>query len=279
MATNWTRTARRLALAAALLPGWALAAYAGDAVGFDETVERIERRLERQGFRIEAVIDHAAAADSVGLALPPTKVVLFGSRRSDTSLLRRGTGTALDLPLRFLIFEDDEGVKVTTNRAGFLIDRHRIPIFDFRLGLTQQVLDQFGLGDDGIVEIESERGFADTLEALLATLDDRGFRIPLTIDYAERASDRRRRRLPPTTLVVFGNPNVGTPLMQSQREIALDLPQKMLVRRDRRGRVLLTYNDPRFLARKHDLRDQDARIANIANALRNIAETAAGTAP
>ncbi len=241
-----------------------------------ETVEKISRRLARQGFHEEIRIDHAAAAESVGLDLPPTQVLFFANDHFDTSLIRRRQTAALDLPLRFLVFEDEgSAIRIERNDVGFLIDRHELTIYDPKLWLLDGVLDQFGDDESGILTVESGRSFDETVEALRAELEARGFRIPLVIDYADRLSSRRKR-LRPTTLFFFGNPNVGTPLMQSERSIALDLPQKMLVYRTRSGRVRLAYNDPFFLARKHDVVDQDPRLGNIAAALANIAESAAG---
>ena len=248
------------------------AAHPAPPASVPEAAEQIVERLQRQGFELEGVINHSAAAASVGLELLPTQVLFFGSRRKDASLIRRRQTVALDLPIRFLVFEDEAGnIQIETNDIGFLIDRHELPVYDLRLLALDHVLDQFGEADRGIRTIESARSFDETIEALLQDLQVRGFRIPLTIDYSER-----RRRLRPTTLIMFGNPNVGTPLMQSERSIGLDLPQKMLISADRRGRVSLSYNDPFFLARKHNVLGQEPRLENISNALKAIAETAAG---
>lgn len=257
---------------------WAPSAAAELTAGVPETVDRIKATLERQGFTIDLVVDHAAAADSVDLDLRPTQVVFFSNRIGDKLLIRRGQSVALDLPLRFLVFEDEGGeVHIDTNDVGFLIDRHGLATLDPRVRFLGKVLGQFGSADSGIITVESTRSFDDTLAALEATLVARGFRIPLVKDFALRGW-KRRAHLRPTTVVLFGNPNVGTPLMQSSQSIGLDLPQKMLVFEDADGSVRLAYNDPFFLADKHDVVDQDARLGNIANALRNIAETAADIA-
>ena len=73
-------------------------------------------------------------------------------------------------------------------------------------------------------------------------------------------------------LIIFGNPNVGTPLMQSNQAIAIDLPQKFLVWEDRHGQTHITYNDPFYLADRHAVTDQDTLLGNIANALDNLVQ-------
>ena len=71
-------------------------------------------------------------------------------------------------------------------------------------------------------------------------------------------------------------PSVGTPLMQEQQSIGIDLPQKFLVWEDDSGNVNITYNDPFALAKRHSIEGQDARLENISNALHNFARMGAG---
>lgn len=259
-----------VAATAVVAPAWASQPGATDPV--QQKVNQIIKRLKRRGFKIEAVVNHAAAAPSVGPVLPPTQVVFFGKNRQDASLLRRGQTVALDLPLRFLVYQDDRGaVQIETNDIGFLIDRHELRVFDGRLHRLNRLLDQFGDADNGIRTIKSKRSLEDTTIALRLELERWGFGIPLTIDYAERALRTR-----PTRIFLFGDPNVGTPLMQAERSIALDLPQKMLIYTDREGQTHLAYNDPFFLAQKHGLTGKRMQLGKISSALRSIAGAAAG---
>jgi uncharacterized protein (DUF302 family) len=80
--------------------------------------------------------------------------------------------------------------------------------------------------------------------------------------------------LRPTRLLVFGNPNLGTPLMQSGQTIGIDLPQKVLIYEDANGDVFLVYNDPFYLANRHEIEDQGDVLDTIANALQNLATAA-----
>ena len=81
--------------------------------------------------------------------------------------------------------------------------------------------------------------------------------------------------LRPTEVLIFGNPKAGTPLMQANQTIGLDLPLKILAWQDAVGKVWLTYNDPRWLAQRHDLGDS-ARpaVEALAVALANFAKAA-----
>ena len=252
-----------------------------DAITVDEAVDMIGVELERQGVEIVATINHAAAAASVDLELRPTTVIFASHKSFDLSLLRRSQVAALDLPLKFLVFEDEDGkIQLKFNDEGFLVDRHRITQHDWLLHRFDSFLNQFGSLDNGVLRVVSNQSVGDTVDSLFVLLEEQGFRIPIPggIDFNE-FSAKPDRKLGPTKLIVFGNPNVGTPLMQNDQSIGLDLPQKFLVFEDKDGQVFIAFNDPSFLARKHNLQREadpvlDTRLQNITNALMEIAEAA-----
>jgi uncharacterized protein (DUF302 family) len=82
--------------------------------------------------------------------------------------------------------------------------------------------------------------------------------------------------LRPTRVLVFGNPNAGTPLMQAAPTLAIDLPQKMLVYEGADGRAVVAYNSPYYLAQRHGLDGQRDRLDAINGLLSTLARTAAG---
>ncbi|ELZ29731.1 hypothetical protein C475_02251 [Halosimplex carlsbadense 2-9-1] len=84
------------------------------------------------------------------------------------------------------------------------------------------------------------------------------------------------RDLPPTTVLVFGNPDLGTPLMQAGRSIAIDLPMKLLVTEEDDGTVTVTYNDPAYLVDRHDIDGKDDWVETASDALSSLAAVAAG---
>ena len=80
--------------------------------------------------------------------------------------------------------------------------------------------------------------------------------------------------LNPTRLIIFGNPNLGTPLMQNKQTTGLDLPQKILVWEDDEDMVHVSYNDPTFIAERHGIMDNTETLETITNALDNISNAA-----
>ncbi|MEP7161563.1 MAG: DUF302 domain-containing protein [Dermatophilaceae bacterium] len=89
------------------------------------------------------------------------------------------------------------------------------------------------------------------------------------IDHAENAA-QAGLELPPTSVVIFGNPAVGTPLMLAAPNLALDLPSRVLVRSDSTGAVDVVYRDPATLAQEHGLAEQS--VEGLSGLIRIIDE-------
>ena len=115
----------------------------------------------------------------------------------------------------------------------------------------------------------------ETLANLEAALEEKGLITVAVVDHSANAANAGLE-LPPTRLVIFGNPNVGTPLMQAARTVAIDLPQKMLIYEDEAGDVYVAYNDPQYLAERHALTGVDEPLTTVSNALSNLANAATG---
>jgi uncharacterized protein (DUF302 family) len=94
----------------------------------DDTVTRLLDALQDKGVKVFAVIDHSAEAEKVGLKMPPTKLVIFGSPKAGTPLMLTAPTIAIDLPLKMLVREDsDAKVWVSYNAPAYLRDRHGLP--------------------------------------------------------------------------------------------------------------------------------------------------------
>jgi len=93
-----------------------------------ETIQRLEEVLRAKGMTIFARIDHSGEAAKVGLEMHPTQVLLFGSPKGGTPVMVAAPSVAIDLPLKALVAEDDQGkVWVTYNSPEYLQQRHGIP--------------------------------------------------------------------------------------------------------------------------------------------------------
>ncbi len=103
---------------------------------------------------------------------------------------------------------------------------------------------------DGLTTLKSSRGPKETVDRLVAELQAKGLTIFARVDHAAGAKEAGLE-LRPTEFVIFGNAKGGTPLMQANQAIGIDLPLKALVWQEASGDTWLSYNDPAWLARRH----------------------------
>lgn len=130
------------------------------------------------------------------------------------------------------------------------------------------------MADNGLVSVQSRASTRETLDHLLAALASRNLTIFARIDHAAGAASAGLT-LRPTEVVIFGNPKGGTALMQEQQSAGIDLPLKALVWEDASGKAWLTYNDPAWIAKRHDLgAPSAAAIRAIGELLSAIAQEA-----
>ena len=139
------------------------------------------------------------------------------------------------------------------------------------------VLAQFGQAliaqaADGLVAVKSPHSARDTMNRLEATVKERGLNVFARIDHAAGAT-RVGKTLRPTELLIFGNPQGGTPLMECAQTAGIDLPLKALVWEDETAQVWLGYNAPAFLAQRHGVPACPV-VENLQKALAGLAEAA-----
>lgn len=127
--------------------------------------------------------------------------------------------------------------------------------------------------DNGLVNVKSNHDVTTTADNLESALTSKGMTVFTRIDHAKGASSVDLE-IRPTEVVIFGNPKVGTPLMQCQQTVAIDLPQKALIYKDDQGQTWLTYNDPAYLNQRHNLEQCSEVLDKVSAALANFARAA-----
>lgn len=112
----------------------------------------------------------------------------------------------------------------------------------------------------------------ETMDRLAAAVTKRGITILARIDHAAAAA-KVGMKLRPTEVIIFGNPKAGTPLMQAAQTIGIDLPLRALVWQDEVGKTWLAYNDPTWLAKRHNApAETGPHLKTMATPLAAIAE-------
>ena len=127
--------------------------------------------------------------------------------------------------------------------------------------------------EDGLKTIKSAHGVKETADRLETILKEKGMAVFARINHSEGAATVGID-MPATELVIFGNPKVGSPLMKCNRSVGIDLPQKALIWKDGNGQVWFSYNDPQYLAKRHDLSDCVEVLKKVEKALASFSRAA-----
>jgi uncharacterized protein (DUF302 family) len=128
------------------------------------------------------------------------------------------------------------------------------------------------VASDGLIAVKSSLSAKNTMDKLEELAKQRGMTVFARVDHAAGAA-KVGKALRPTEVLVFGNPQSGTPLMECAQSFGIDLPQKALVWEDDKGQVWLGYNDPTHLARRHAV-EQCPAVGAVAKGLAGLVEAA-----
>ncbi|WP_299683272.1 DUF302 domain-containing protein [uncultured Dokdonia sp.] len=240
-------------------------------------------QLKEKGFKIIANIDHSIAAKKAGLELRPMRTIIFGNPKGGTLLMQQDQRIGLDLPLKLMIWEDEAGdTHVSYYNATTLTSRYGI-------SEPQAVIDKVNgalAGFAGNNEIEGASVTpitaqlitkkspytADvTFEKLQEVINSKGLHTMAIVPH-DKAAASVGLELRPTRVLIFGNPKVGTLLMQSNQSIGIDLPLKVLVHEDANGTVYVSYFDATFLTNRHGVTDKGDVVQKVNAALNGITD-------
>jgi len=134
---------------------------------------------------------------------------------------------------------------------------------------------QSAAADSGLTTLKSNADVPATVEKLTSVLEEKGMKVFAVIDHAAGAQSVGEE-LRPTTVVIFGNPKVGTGMMKCAQSAGIDLPMKALVWQGEDGNVYLGYNAPDYLAKRHGMSGCDGLLEKVSGALQNFAKAATG---
>ena len=126
---------------------------------------------------------------------------------------------------------------------------------------------------DGVIDVPSSLNVEETADRMESILNKKGMTIFNRIKHSENAA-KVGIELRKTELIIFGNPKVGSPLMKCQQSVAIDLPQKALIWEDANAKVWISYNDPKYLEKRHNITGCEVAISKITKALAGIAKSA-----
>jgi uncharacterized protein (DUF302 family) len=120
--------------------------------------------------------------------------------------------------------------------------------------------------DHGIVTIPARQSVDETVKKLEEILQAKGVMLFALVDHSGEA-EKAGLHMPPTKLLIFGNPKAGTPLMLAAPGVAIDLPLKILIAEDAAGKVWVSWNSPAWLRQRHGLPEELVRNIDVVEAL------------
>lgn len=248
----------------------------------NETSDNLRAAFDAAPENEFAAISHSNFAASVGLTLEPNNLIIFGDPKLGIPIMQENQKAGLDLPQKLLVWEKNNQVYVGYNSVNYLKFRYdgieNAPTLDQIAGVllnfasvaTGVPINEIHVGDSidldstGIMTETSDADFETTYTRLFDAIDQSPADIAFEVFHSFNAT------LPPTRLIVFGNPVIGTPLMQVSPTAGIDLPLKMLVWEDDNGDVHVTANDVDYLASRHDIQGVDATLDQIKMIIKNF---------
>jgi uncharacterized protein (DUF302 family) len=119
---------------------------------------------------------------------------------------------------------------------------------------------------DSLIQVASPHTVEQTVTRLQSILTQRGVKVFALIDHSGEA-EKAGLKMPPTKVLIFGNPKAGTPLMIAAPTLAIDLPLKVLVAEDENGKVWASYNNPEYLQQRHGVPENLMQNISVVGAL------------
>ena len=135
------------------------------------------------------------------------------------------------------------------------------------------VVDSTTENDPGLITVDSSDSVTETADRLENAIAEKGLTLFARIDHSANAQ-KAGEQLPPTQLLIFGNPKVGTPLMNCAATTAIDLPQKLLILEAENKQTQIVYNDPNYLQQRHNITGCDEVLTKVSGVLQSLTETA-----
>ena len=129
--------------------------------------------------------------------------------------------------------------------------------------------------DNGMISKKSHFSVKETLDKLEAVLKKKGIGVALRWSHDAKAKGVGIP-LRPTELLIFGNPKLGSHMFTANQTAGIDLPLKALAWKDESGQVWLTYNDPAYIVKRHNIKNRSKIKAKMTGALNKLTNVATG---
>jgi len=235
----------------------------------DAVVEQVQQGADKASLPVALSIDHARLARKAGSPMPPSTVVMVRDPDLESSWLQADPDLALELPLRVLVHQPttEPSPRVSRQNGASLLQRHglsnpslagqydrsMVSLLQQVPNSAVQVVPALKRAGDGIVSIPSPLDLNETLARVLEIIDEQNDTVLFEV-IRFNATDEAAEQGAPVTLVLFGGPGPGGRAMADATLLGLDaFCQKMLIRRDAEGQVVVRFNDLTWIAARQGM--------------------------
>lgn len=245
--------------------------YINDANPAEVSANKLLSIIDKnQKVSLVAHFEHHKMAQQKGLALETTHAIYFGNPQLGTPLLQKDQLIGLDLPQKIITLDSGDNSYLYRLSTTYLSDRYEVSFNDLSTmtktldGLSQNIagneerkmkspsVDEH----EGIIVKRSDLSFEDAVNAVQEQIRSaQQLDILAELDHQKNAASVDME-LRSTHVIMFGNPQVGIPLMQENRSIAVELPLKILIFEDENGQVKLAHKDMQFLLDRYQVNVQ-----------------------
>lgn len=139
--------------------------------------------------------------------------------------------------------------------------------------IISSLLSTMAIASDSLISLKSAHSVTETANRFESLLKEKGLTVFTRINHQENA-ENINQKLAPTQVIIFGNPKVGTPLMQCSKTVAIDLPQKALIWQDQQQQVWLSFNNPDYLKARHNIQGCEKVLTKISGVLTKLGQAA-----
>ena len=263
--------------------------YIKSNISADESAKRLLNIVNNnKSLGLVEHFEHHEMASSKGLALDQTHAIFFGNPKLGTPLIQKDQLIALDLPQKIVTFDLERNSYVYRLSTSYLSKRYEVS-FDNLSSMTKALdkLSQKIANNEnrqmenpdikvhqGIIIQKSNKSFNQAIKAIRTKIKELGsVKIMAELDHQKNANSVDMQ-LRPTHVIMFGNPEVGIPLIQKNRSLAVELPMKFLIYKDENGDVQIAFNDMEFLLERYKTDLGENYGAKINQILSKIASSA-----
>lgn len=263
----------------------------------DKSMEEVHQSLvqflkENEGLKLMNDINFQKTSETedVDIEIDRVRTIFFGNPKMGTPLIQQNPLVALDLPQHLVLFEHKDKVFAMYNSVDYLQSRYRLQgapglneisaalenLVGTATGSPLRGAEEQGVAEnEGIVTVASQMDFKQTFTNLRRALSqNESWRITSEIDHAENAAGAGIQ-LRPIRLFMISNPYLESAMLKDNPTTALDYPNKILIWEDTEGIVRISYNDPNYLQKRHQMIGTSIELAETSTAFKAIVDYAA----